>query len=96
MMTSEQILNAFRNKYYTDGNNTENGIVANAIDEILPEYVKLKRENTQGVKHGKWILKHIGAGHYWECSACNGTLICLSEGMNYCPYCGARMDGDGK
>lgn len=45
------ILNAFRNKYYADGNNTENGIVANAINDILPDYVKLK-----GVRVAKNII----------------------------------------
>ena len=35
-MTAIEKLNYFRNCYYTDGNNTENGIIANAINEILP------------------------------------------------------------
>jgi hypothetical protein len=35
-----KILNIYRNAYYQDGNNTERGIIANAIKAILPEYVK--------------------------------------------------------
>ena len=38
-LTPAEILNAFRNRYYTDGNNTENGIVANAINDILPRMI---------------------------------------------------------
>lgn len=34
-----EILNAFRNRYYTDGNSTENGIVANAINDVLPRMI---------------------------------------------------------
>ena len=36
-MTAQEILNFFRNKYYTEGNNTESGLVANALNEVLPK-----------------------------------------------------------
>ncbi len=36
------VLNCYRNKYYTDGINTEQGLVANAINEVLPTLVELK------------------------------------------------------
>lgn len=36
-MSSMEKLNFFRNKYYADGNNTESGIVANAINDVLPK-----------------------------------------------------------
>ncbi len=35
-LTSAEQLNLYRNKYYTDGNATEKGIIANAINDILP------------------------------------------------------------
>ena len=41
-MSSIEKLNAFRNYYYAEGDNTEAGIIANAINDILPEYVRLK------------------------------------------------------
>ena len=34
-MTTVEILNYFRNLYYNDGNNTERGIVANAINDLI-------------------------------------------------------------
>jgi len=37
-------LNYFRNRNYTDGNATIEGIIANAINDILPEYVRLLTE----------------------------------------------------
>lgn len=38
-LTPVEILNYYRNLYYTDGNNTERGIVANAINDILPRMI---------------------------------------------------------
>ena len=41
-------------------------------------------------RHGEW--KDIdGDGHYWECSACGEVLCCNN---NFCPNCGAKMDGE--
>lgn len=46
------------------------------------------------VVHGKWLLKHIGAGHYWECSACHeNPCIYVTNNTKFCPNCGAKMDG---
>ena len=84
------ILNTFRNKYYTDGNNSENGIVANAIDEILPEYVRLKRKGTQEVKHGRWERTDDGAA---RCTSCKRKMYPYLYGYAHCPLCGAIMDG---
>ena len=45
------------------------------------------------VVHGEWELKHIGAGHYWECSVCHtNPCIYVTKDTQYCPNCGAKMD----
>lgn len=44
------------------------------------------------VVHGTWLLRHIGHGHYWECSICHATPIYVTNNTNYCPNCGAKMD----
>lgn len=47
------------------------------------------------VVHGAWLLRHIGAGHYWECSVCHtNPCIYVTEHTKFCPNCGAQMDGD--
>lgn len=47
------------------------------------------------VVHGDWLLRHIGVGHYWECSVCHtNPCIYVTEHTKFCPNCGARMDGD--
>ena len=49
------------------------------------------------VKHGKWIKKTDDVSYWYECSECSErppygrykeTLF-----SDYCPYCGAKMDG---
>ena len=45
------------------------------------------------VKHGKWLSKYVGMGHYWECSECVFMLTTMGK-TNYCPCCGAKMKGD--
>ena len=45
------------------------------------------------VVHGKWVLKHIGHGHYWECSVCRtNPCIYVTKNTKFCPNCGAKMD----
>ncbi len=51
------------------------------------------------VVHGKWA-KQVEDGMYWyECSECGGevpkTRYKHDWYSNYCPNCGAKMDGDG-
>ena len=42
------------------------------------------------VRHGRW--KNGGNGLYDTCSACDKEIY-LAIPMNYCPECGALMDG---
>ena len=42
------------------------------------------------VKHGKWVSD----GFTWRCSECGKTYWGrLAQPWNYCPNCGAKMDG---
>ncbi len=51
--------------------------------------------DVEPVRHGRWLLKHIGAGHMWECSCCHKRpCIYITEDTAYCPNCGAKMDGE--
>lgn len=40
------------------------------------------------VIHGQWIKRNWSV----TCSVC-GSLAIAHDGKNYCPYCGAKMDG---
>ena len=41
--TDIAVLMCYRNRHYTDGNDTESGVIANAINNILPILVSLKK-----------------------------------------------------
>lgn len=56
------------------------------------------------VRHGKWVQRYIKIGgqvfkHGMQCSVCAEPAL-DNEGddylTNYCPNCGARMDGERK
>lgn len=65
------------------------------MDKILET---LKKEGWQPVKHGHWIIDTkfgadvMSGGQMVICSVC-GRGIFYGE-QNYCPHCGAKMDGD--
>lgn len=52
-------------------------------------------------KRGRWI-KDCNVAFYWKCSECGAYLFWRKEDYllrendnpNYCPNCGARMEGD--
>ena len=48
-MTSSEILNLYRNFYFREGNNNERGLVANAINEILPKFTEYQQLEEQGL-----------------------------------------------
>ena len=44
------------------------------------------------VKHGRWELVDEAEPQRWSCSKCLSLL--WHSDFSYCPYCGARMDGE--
>ena len=42
------------------------------------------------VRHGRWIQQQLNGTHIWRCSKCETVG---SPQWNYCPSCGAKMDG---
>lgn len=45
------------------------------------------------VVHGRWLLRHEGHGHYWECSVCHeNPCIYVTKNTKFCSNCGAKMD----
>lgn len=58
------------------------------IAEILDD--KIPTADVKEVKHGQWIKDRNFNDDLVRCSACH-TL--RDRQPNYCPYCGARMDG---
>lgn len=53
--------------------------------------------DVEPVKHGKWVNERELAGGFrsiwgYDCSVCGHTVE--NYPTNYCPNCGARMDGE--
>ena len=66
----------------------ELGIAFDVVDDF-------PTEDVQPVKHGEWSqIKILQDGYNAkECSACKATFWDLYR-WNYCPNCGAKMDGE--
>lgn len=65
------------------------------VDDMLDEVECFQPADVAPVRHGRWIEhKHFNHDHYidstYECSECNVEEPLTSD---YCPNCGAKMDG---
>lgn len=61
--------------------------------QMYDEMQAVPAADVASVVHGRWMLKHLGAGHYWECSVCHeNPCIYVTKNTKFCPNCGAKMD----
>lgn len=67
--------------------------LADRQNEILALVEKTPAIAVEAVKHGRWIRR----GNEMKCSnpKCQFIYYSNHDDFNYCPNCGARMDGDG-
>lgn len=83
-------------KYRIGGFTTKDVVAANNI-KTAPTI------DAEPVRHGHWIMKKTAAdAPYTVCSHCNtsvryndeyGMVVMNLKGANYCPNCGAKIDG---
>ena len=53
----------------------------------------LRIPTAEPVRHGKWInAGHDAFTQYRRCSSC-ARLLANAPAYDYCPHCGAKMDG---
>lgn len=69
--------------------------IARTLGEVVPKLLDDEPfADVQPVKHGRWI--EVTPKHS-RCSVCDTTCLIavypISKGANFCPNCGARMDG---
>lgn len=69
-------------------------LITKGLKIALKDVKKLPAADVQPVKRGKWILKE-NAILTSECSLCKRS-VSMPEAKFYkfCPYCGAKMDGE--
>ena len=66
-----------------------------ALDNVDKRVVKIHAADVEPVRHGRWIKPtRVPDSMMDECSLCG--FDCGSYTYNYCPNCGAIMDGDGE
>lgn len=65
-----------------------------SLEEMLEKLTHFEDLEEQGRlierKHGRWIHKDNFIGKYLMCSECSHVT---GRKSNYCPNCGAKMDG---
>ena len=50
--------------------------------------------DVETVRHGRWIEQEkYTFGVMYDCSLCGDRILDNGHSWNYCPNCGARMDG---
>ena len=71
--------------------NCENCTDIDCLDCIIEECIKnFPTVDAVEVVHGRWIQSEPG---YRLCSHCMADVAIYSGHRNYCPNCGAKMDG---
>lgn len=76
-----------------------NGVMCRACADAdaMDILIDIPAADVQPVKHGRWSECYTDSHHYSGiCSVCGKASIkSLTESLyEYCPKCGARMDGD--
>ena len=45
------------------------------------------------VRHGCWVKEKYDVLLHWHCSVCEKCYFLEEPNADYCPHCGAKMDG---
>ena len=84
-----------RLKFKRDTESNMDGRKRYGLDSAISQVRKAPTADVVELKHGEWIkiTKDIGRGRtltYYQCDKCGVYLV---KEANYCPNCGAKMDG---
>ena len=62
---------------------------------LIPSFrVKQMMEHYAPVRHGRWVEQEkYTFGTMYDCSICGDRILDNGHSWNYCPNCGAKMDG---
>lgn len=85
-------------KGYSEKELNKNGnfgmIISSVLNKVERALSEIPASDVQPVKRGRWIDTGDWVGedlYIFRCSACNERSL---EAGNFCPNCGARMDGE--
>ena len=84
-----QAIGTVRNIY----SEAKNFVAVSAVDNVIGEIVdEVPAADAAPVVHGRWDDSFDGITPV--CSVCGRTHKCFNRTPNYCPNCGAKMDGN--
>ena len=66
------------------------------LTQALQMFEEIPAADVAPVVHGRWIerrVPHAMEGISAKCSVCTKSVQYLGNPLNYCPNCGAKMDG---
>ena len=92
----EDALNAFRRVYMIPGRGTSREIYAKQIENTYKQIESVPSADVVEQKHGTWFDATTLDNEFicWVCSECRHGADFVYEPYNFCPNCGARMDGE--
>ena len=65
------------------------------VDDMLDEVECFQPADVAPVRHGRWVEKEkYTFGIMYDCSLCEDRILDNGHPWNYCPNCGAKMDGE--
>ena len=71
---------------------------AKGFQAALLAVMSIPTADVAPVRHGRWIEQEQCGESLYSCSACGTEWVTIEgtpkeNGMDYCPHCGAKMDG---
>ena len=75
-----------------------NGLKCRAcwVDDMVGDIEDTPAADVAEVVHGHFIHdgpRFAGGVDWWHCGSCGALAIRIETRFNYCPWCGAKMDG---
>ena len=64
------------------------------VDDLKMELDEAPTIDAEPIRYGEWIGKPMVGGYSrMRCSVCDNVFLDNKGKWNYCPHCGARMEG---
>lgn len=98
-MTDLRSRSALLEKFETLKNNPNNRLHEVVfLDGAMSVIDAAPAVDAEPARHGRWVDKtkwiHGLPDYRFECSECSYAVWSPTDKTNYCPECGAKMDGD--
>ena len=64
-----------------------------AISDCMNVLDEMPAADVAPVRHGHWVKEKSDVLIHWHCSVCEKCYFLEEPNADYCPHCGAKMDG---